>query len=512
MAVETELRFTIAPDAAARIARLPPVRAAAHGRAVTRAMHSVYFDTPDHDLSRERVSLRLRREGGRWLQTVKGDLRSGGGLDQRHELETHVEGRELDHAALVGSGVSDVFVDAHKLTTLKPVFEAEFKRTARPLDLGQGRRAELAVDVGFIRAGDARAPISELELELESGRPGDLVDFALELLDHTDFKLQTRSKARRGYALVHEHPVAPSRGDLPALTEEMPLGDAFHAIVSSCVDHLVDNAQGIEQSADVEFLHQSRIAIRRLRLAFKLFSDVLPLDGFQGSLATVAWLADDLGEARDWDVFTLETLPRLMEHFPADPGLERLSNWASEQRARANAQAREDVASKRYTRLVLELKRALLQEPWREAGAAAVPLDAPTFAEHARAMLKRRHRKVAKRGASLETLGSNDLHHWRRTIKRLRYASAFFGSLWPRKAVRRYLAALSELQDVLGSVNDVVVVERIVERWRQTEIEAKDLETIGLLRAWSRLRAEDERVHVAKKWDAFRKVERFWKS
>jgi len=512
VAVETELRFTIAPDVAARIVRLPPVRAAAHGPAVTRALHSVYFDTPDHDLSRERVSLRLRREGRHWMQTVKSDLRSAGGIEQRQELETAVEGPKLDHAALVGSGVSDVFVDAHKLTQLKPVFEADFKRTARPLDLGDGRRAELAVDVGFIQAGDARAPISELELELESGRPGDLVDFALELLDHTEFKLQTRSKSRRGYALARKRPLSASRGDIPALTPDMPLGDAFHAIVSSCVEHLVDNAQGMEHSDDVEFLHQSRIAIRRLRLAFKLFADVLPLEGFQASLATVAWLADDLGDARDWDVFNLETLPLLMQRFPEDAGLKRLSVWATEQRARANRQAREDVASKRYTRLVLELTRALLHEPWRESGESALPAHAPTLTEHARAMLRRRHRRVVRQGDSLDSLDSGGLHRLRRDIKRLRYATTFFASLWSRKAVRAYLAMLSDLQDLLGGVNDVVVVERIVERWRQTEVEPVDLETIGLLRAWSRLRAEDERVRIAKTWSAFRKAERFWKS
>ena len=512
MAVETELRFTIAPDAAARVVRLPPVRAAAHGRSVTRAFHSVYFDTPDHDLSREHVSLRLRREGRQWKQTVKADLPSAPGIDHRRELETHVAGPELDHAALAGSGVSDVFVDAHKLTTLQPVFEADFKRTARPLDLGDGLRAELAVDVGFLQAGDERAPFSELELELESGRPGDLVDFALELLDHTDFKLQTRSKARRGYALAGKRPPAASRGDIPDLAPEMPLGDAFHAIVSSCVAHLVDNAQGIEQSDDVEFLHQSRIAIRRIRLAFKLFARVLPLEGFQASLATVAWLADDLGEARDWDVFNLDTLPLLMERFPDDPGLERLSAWAAEQRARANGQAREDVASKRYTRLVLELTRALLHEPWREAGESVLRPDSPTLVEHARAMLKRRHRRVVEQGESLDTLDASRLHQLRRRIKRLRYASVFFASLWPRKAVRPYLNELSRLQDRLGGVNDAVVVERIVERWRQTEVEAVDLETIGLLRAWSRLRADEEREQVAKTWSRFRKVDRFWKS
>jgi len=507
VAAEVELKFAITPEAAARLGRLPPVRAVAHGRAVSRALHSVYYDTPEFDLHRERISLRLRQERGEWVQTLKSAPDNAGGLHQRQELDTPVPGRFLNHAALVGSGVSRLFVDAERLTRLEPVFETDFRRTTRLLDLGPGSRAELAVDQGSIRAGERCAPISEIEIELESGVPKDLVDFALTLLDHADLRLEPATKAQRGYALAIGAPPPPAHAETPRVGRHMTLGEAFHCIVSECVRHLLENGHGLLRSDDVEYLHQARVAIRRLRLAFRLFRRVLPLEPFGPSLATVGWLAEDLGRARDWDVFVFETLPRVASDLHQDSGLGRLTAWADGERAAANRLAREDVASKRYTRLLLELTGAMLQG--QEACEAAAP--APSLAVFAADAMKRRHRQLVRRGRDHGSLDAAGLHALRRQIKKLRYTAAFFSSLWPKKPVNAYLSVLADLQTLLGSVNDAVVAERLVGGWRQSELSPGDYETIGLVRGWSQARASAEMVQFRAAWKAFRNVKKFWR-
>jgi triphosphatase len=507
VSAEIELKFSIAAEAASRLGRAPPVRAASHGRVLSRAVHSVYFDTPDFALDREQVSLRLRREGAAWMQTVKSTPRLNGGLHQREELDVSVPAAMLDHAALVESGVSPVFEDAHRLAGLKPVFETHFRRTTRALDLGGGRQAELAVDVGEIRAGEARAPISEVELELGQGEPTDLVDFALSLLEHVDLRVEPRSKSERGYALVRSVDGPPRRRPSAiALAPEQSVAQAFHQVVAVCVRDLLENGRGMLESEDAEYLHQARVAIRRLRLSFRTFADAIDCAPFEASLATLAWLAADLGAARDWDVFVLEILPRLGGALAGESDLDALRRWAESERAKADAAARAAVASKRHTRMVLELTRAMLREP-----TVAPEISSLRLAEFATRKLAARHKRVVRGGDAFAALSAAELHQLRKDIKKLRYLAAFFAPLWPRKRSERYLARLARLQDLLGGVNDAVTVQRMLGRWRQEDLVGAERESLGLVRGYllADMRARLEGLPDA--WAAFRATRKFWR-
>jgi CHAD domain-containing protein len=55
-----------------------------------------------------------------------------------------------------------------------------------------------------------------------------------------------------------------------------------------------------------------------------------------------------------------------------------------------------------------------------------------------------------------------ELHRLRIRIKKLRYASEFFGGLWPSRRTNRYLSALKDLQQVLGALHDATVAEKLV--------------------------------------------------
>ena len=68
MPVATELRLQIDPRHIARLRNHPRLKRAA-GRAA-RKLHIVYYDTDDLDLWRAGITLRLRRAGNRWTQTV----------------------------------------------------------------------------------------------------------------------------------------------------------------------------------------------------------------------------------------------------------------------------------------------------------------------------------------------------------------------------------------------------------------------------------------------------------
>src|SRR5512141_1375193 len=88
MSIETELKLQIKPRDLARLRDHPLLRRAQEH--ATRQIYSVYYDTPELDLWRAGIALRLRRVGERWVQTIKGGGNAAGGLHQRAEIETEI--------------------------------------------------------------------------------------------------------------------------------------------------------------------------------------------------------------------------------------------------------------------------------------------------------------------------------------------------------------------------------------------------------------------------------------
>ncbi len=512
-AAEIELKLSISAEDARKLGRLPAIRRSASGRARTQALHSVYYDTPELDLRRSGVALRLRRDRGRWIQTLKGGGEVQGGLHLRQELDTPVPAQILNYHALASAGASPVFSDPVLRARLHPVFTTEMRRTSRQLQPAAGTRIELCIDTGQVTTGSARAPISEIELELKQGEPEALLDLARVLLDDLDLRLEPASKAQRGYALAAAAPAVPVKAAAPLLREGLSVSAAFQAVVSACLAHLQANERGLLEGDDPEYLQQARVALRRLRAAFSVFSRAFPRAGFEAVFAELRWLGSNLGPARDWDVFAIETLPALQAALPGDAGLHALLERTAERRTAADAAARAAVASRRYTTTLLSLIALFYSRPWEALADEAAAQDrARPLRAFAAAVLARRHRKVTKRGRDLAGLDAAALHALRIDIKKARYAAEFFSTLYDAGPVSDLTGALAHLQSLLGGLNDAATVERLCEQVRPGP-ERPDgalVEAIGLVRGWAVATARSHLERLPAAWEAFRDVKKFW--
>ncbi len=151
----------------------------AHGAPVTRTLRSIYLDTPEHALNKAGIALRLRRDGRRWIQGVKTRATLHGGLSQVGELENPAPGGRLCLDAISDSSIREEIVDRVNGAPLQPVCETVITRRTSELMLSDGTRAELALDIGEVRAGERSAELSELEIELLAGNASGLFDIAL---------------------------------------------------------------------------------------------------------------------------------------------------------------------------------------------------------------------------------------------------------------------------------------------------------------------------------------------
>ncbi len=104
---------------------------------------------------------------------------------------------------------------------------------------------EICFDRGAVKCGDRVEALSELELELKSGPPWRLYETALALMAGTPFRLELRSKAFRGYALLGGVTESPAKAVTTDLRPDLSVEAAFRAIAFACLSQLQANQHGI---------------------------------------------------------------------------------------------------------------------------------------------------------------------------------------------------------------------------------------------------------------------------
>jgi triphosphatase len=451
--VEIELKLTLPPgQVEAFLKRMARRRSVP----VQQELVTRYFDTPDFALSAQGVALRVRRVGRRWLQTLKTEGERQGGLSRRAEFEMPVSRGHPDWRRFPPEALA--YVPEALRDKLTPVFETRFERTAWLLKGKGGAQIEVALDVGEVLSGERRQPICEIELELKAGQPDALFALALEWAATFDCLPFDVSKAERGVHLAHGVDTAPVKSVALVLDRAMSVEDSFAAVVQACLAQFQANLPGVLQFNNIEYVHQARVALRRLRAALRLYRRecVLPDDLMNGLRA----LAAALGPARDWDVLCAETLPAIAPYYPDgevwQSGMQALGAHRAEVRMAMQAALNQA----RPGAWLLAVQRWLLQHGWRDAPEAQRFIQLSPLDKWARRALQKGHRPVVRGAREFAQLQPLQRHALRIAIKRQRYAAEFFQTLFaghPEGRKRRqsaYLAVLRDAQDSLGRSND----------------------------------------------------------
>lgn len=452
MALETELKLRLPPGGAARLLRHPLLAGSAPQR---QRLLNTYYDTPDLELLGQRMALRHRRKGWDWLLTVKTANPASGGLARRNEWEAKVAPGQFDFSH-VDDGDLRRWLEK-RTPRLEAAFTTDFTRLAWIVEPAPGTRIEIALDRGTIQSKGQREPLGELELELLAGPETALFALARELStalgERQALHPVAASKAERGYALFTGRRSPPQKArPAPLETNLTPLA-ACRSAALDCLQHLQANEAGAQRGDSPEYVHQVRVAIRRLRSLLKLFAPVLP-EAFRQRW-TGPWrdLGRGLGEARNWDVFLSETLPPLNAAFPSAAELTRLERHANSRSQAAHLAVRRLLGSPAYSRLLLEFSAdlfALGEEP-----AGQRPL-----ADFAARRLDRRARQASRLARNLAELDHAGRHRLRIAFKKLRYAIEFLAPAGGNGAP--YAQSLARLQEHLGRLNDLATARELL--------------------------------------------------
>lgn len=504
---EVEIKF-IADSAGLAAALASPLLRAHAAATPARKLTTIYFDTPDADLQKRRIALRVRRDGRKApVMALKWAPEAGEGAFSRGEVEIPVAKLQPDLSLFQGE-IGDL---ARRLVGDKPLeakYETRVSRIVRLVSQG-ATKIEVAFDQGLIVAGELSKPLCEIELEFKSGEARDLYEFAAVLTESLPLRLDVTSKAERAWRLATGLLSTPVKVKSVALAPELMLDEAIARIILSNCDHFVANFASLRESDDPESIHQMRVALRRLRAALAMFKRVIPCGEFELFRAEARDLASAMGPARDSDALRELIEDGPLAHLGDKKNFTPLLEALEARRVEAYRDARVMLESPRATGFVLRLSAFVARRGWRNAvsGPQLASLTEPVvvFASEA---LERLYKRVLRRGRNLASLPDEQRHQARIALKNLRYGAEFFAPCYegPREAAG-FIRPMAVLQNLLGAHNDAASAEHFL----SLPHDAETARAAGVVTGWFARGSLVADEKLTKTWKNFKQAKPFWR-
>jgi triphosphatase len=503
---ELELKVEIQPSAFQRLTGARAVDGIAIGRPTTQRLRTVYFDTQKYDLHRAGLSLRLRRQNGRCLQTVKADQRVASGLSNPIESEAAIKSDEPDLASIADKKIRRAVEKATHGSALHPVFETVVQRTTRTIE-AKDSAVELALDKGEVRAGTARKKFREVELELKSGGAEGLLVAGETLLGESKPEPSVRSKAERGYRLAIDkngRSSEPQRKERPVrIRRKDSCAEAFSAIFASVAHQIQVNRAAVLESDDPEPPHQLRVSLRRLRSVLKMVQPLVPADSLKVFKRLARDLGRTVGDLRDADVLISGIYAPIEALAPNKAGFTELHRVLRREREVKRDIVRKTLSGSGWAKLLLHLTL------WPHMLEQSRKLERPVT-KYARKILCKAWRKAAEYGSNFERLDGVQRHEMRKALKCLRYQAEFFAPLFAKSDTRPFTKRLKVLQDVFGYVNDVRMSPRLIEVQQRGSRGIDTARVAGYIVGYHEAQAAHMWRRADKAWQKLERAPRFW--
>ena len=480
------MEFTLHPDDASRLSRSKLLVRRPGATPRYRSVRLVWYDSPDRDLRARGLALEERQGLWRLERSIPGSF---------PWLPAQVP-PEIARASLpadLGHAIPEL---------LAPVAMFEGRLAITPLQTEAG-----PVEMALLRGSASGTPVCRLTLD---GADAAVRDLALQLAGAFRLDVPRASLATDAMAIADGNQPPPRRLGAPRPMGDTTVAGAFADAIGHFTDVLGHFAPlVIAGGPDTEPVHQMRVAVRRARSTIAVFRHGLACPAVAAADRALKILGAMLGPARDWDVFTIETLPRIAAAFPDDAKLRLLAKAAQRQRDATHAALQAWLATPAFRQSCIGLAWLCGSESWHATlnpdEQAACALEPASFAAH---VLERRWKKVRTAGKSLETLAVPALHALRLRAKQARYAIEIFVPGADAKPAQRLIRRLSVLQGHLGTLNDGAVAAGMLDALGGAG--GRHGYAVGLVVGFLAASAGEVRPLILRAWKKFRRTARFW--
>ena len=497
------LRLRVSQETAERLVKADRLAGLSAKLLSRRRMSDAYFDTVRYSFFKLGTTVRIRREGRMQTQTVRrlqpdaNETACTTGLSGQSQVPVLGERWAAEHGLRRNASPPN-----------RRIFTADLRQCHFAV-ANKKSTFKLTTIVGDIHLANpvfkyVAEPVREVELVPVKGSERALFEFALELVESDRASIQPDTIASRGFALASralqkKH----AKAQKVKLDPSMSVGAAFEAIIQSTIGHLLDN-QTAALRGDPNGVHQTRVAMRRLRAALRAFKAALPYEGRKAFNGELRWFQQRTGPARDWHVFEDETLARLKPDDVDEAEMKVLRKLAARQGQIHAHEAAQLLQSRRYTRLLLRFAR-WVAELYETKGDGRLHGPIVPFA---RKTLAKAHRELLKEIEQVRPGSIEDIHKVRIRGKKVRYAGEFFAALFDEDRAKSYISTVEALQDRLGAANDARVARGLVGELEHGKLTPA---TIHGLQSWSSRRVSRCVEQARPTLRALRSIDRFWK-
>jgi CHAD domain-containing protein len=169
------------------------------------------------------------------------------------------------------------------------------------------------------------------------------------------------------------------------------------------------------------------------------------------------------------------------------------------------------VDSRRFTAMLLDIGYWLELEDWSTPGDPERTAWMMTpVSDVARPLLNLLWLAARDGGRNLTLLDRRALHALRIRIKKLRYGSEFFASLFKDHDAKPLLRLLRQLQDQLGHIQDVTATAALLDRIAGKKRKRAIDRAAGIIAGWQASTEQATRGQLERTWAEFEAEEPFW--
>ncbi len=429
------------------------------GAPTTLDLHDRYLDTPDWRIYRAGYALRIR-SGGNRIEACLKELRGPvDGIARRRELREPLPDANpnylMDTLGVVGTRTSRICGGR----SLRVIGELHTHREERGLRGSEGCEGVIALDETTLLADDGTPAevIHRIEVEAPADAATLFEPFLQRLQAELSLTLAATTKFERALCVRGLDPAASDDLGSTEVDAGLTVGAVAFAVLRKQFAAFLRNEPGVRLGENPVYLHDMRVASRRLRAALRLFESALPARPAASMRAQLRVVGRALGAARDLDVMIAAVRawsPRIVSTNAA--ALDPLLDILTQRREGARTDLLRILDSPRYERLVTSATETLRRVP-----PAKSPQSTMSIRLAGPEMIGRARKKLVKAGRAVHVEAAPTAYHnLRIRAKRLRYALEFLAPIYCGPA-KRMIRALVRLQDLLGLQQDseVAIVE-----------------------------------------------------